>query len=138
MKAEKSDTQSREYAKGVTMVEVVLGICITVILAGVVYYVFSRQMSQATNDDKSSSYYLNLGTFVETLNNDLAMASAVQPASDGVSLLVNPDGNPGSITYTLKGNTIKRSFRGTGRTFGFTNPNRKASPLIFRIEEVQP
>jgi len=138
LKAEKSDRLLWNRKKGVTLVEMVLAVCIVGILSGVVYRIFDRQVSQANSDDKSSKYYMDLGLLIETLNNDLAMARIVHPESDGVSLLVNPDGNPGSITYALKGNTIERTFRGAGKTFEFTNPNRKDSPLIFRVEEMNP
>lgn len=81
---------------------------------------------------------MNLGFFEEFLNNDLAMTRAVQPESDGMSLLVNTDGNLGTITYKLKGKKIERSFRGTSKIFEFTNPNQQESPLIFRVEERKP
>ena len=138
MKAEKSDRRPCRRVKGVTIVEITLGIVIVGILFGAIYHLFNRQVSQVNNDDKSSKYYMNLGFFVEALNNDLAMARAVHPTSDGMSILVNTDGTPGSITYILKGNKIERSFRGVEKVFEFTNPNQKESPLIFRIEEIHP
>lgn len=138
MKVENSHQYIICRAGGVTFIEITLVICLVAFLAGVTYRVFDRQVEQTNSDDKASKHYMNLGVFVETLNNDLAMARAVQPASNALSLLVNTDGTPGTITYTLKGNTIERIFRGAARTFEFTNPNRKDTPLIFRVEEIQP
>lgn len=124
--------------KGVTFIEITLTVCIVSFLAAVVFRVFDRQVSQANSDGEASKYYLNLGVFVETLHNDLAMAREIQPAPNVLTLLVKPDGNLETITYSLKGNQIERKFRGAGRFFSFNNPNRKETPLIFRIEEGTP
>ncbi|MBU1108954.1 MAG: hypothetical protein KKB51_19910 [Candidatus Riflebacteria bacterium] len=137
MKAENDRLQSNRKA-GVTLVEVAVVVCITAILSGVIYRMFGQQVDQVNNNSKSSQYYMDLGVFTETLKNDLAMSKAVQSNPDGMSLLVNPDGNPGSITYSLQGNKIAREFRGLEKIFRFTNPNQKESPFIFRIEEVNP
>jgi len=138
LKVENSGRRQSRYMQGFSIVEILLVMCILGTLSGVIYQLFSRLGSQANNDDKSSKYFMSLGFFVEFLNNDLAMARAIHQESDGMSLLVNTDGTPGSITYKLKGNKIERSFRGTARVFEFPNPNQKESPLIFRIEEVKP
>jgi len=137
LKAENDRLQSNRKA-GVTLVEVAVVVCITAILSGVIYRMFGQQVDQVNNNSKSSQYYMDLGVFTETLKNDLAMSKAVQSNPDGMSLLVNPDGNPGSITYSLQGNKIAREFRGLEKIFRFTNPNQKESPFIFRIEEVNP
>ncbi|PKL41741.1 MAG: hypothetical protein CVV41_17550 [Candidatus Riflebacteria bacterium HGW-Riflebacteria-1] len=127
-----------EKKSGVTLIEIAVAVCIVGIISGAIYLVFDRQTNQANIDSRSSQYYLDLGMFTETFYNDLAMTKAVCPNDNGVSLLVNPDGNPGSITYSLQGNTIGREFRGIEKVFRFTNPNRNGSPLIFRVEEINP
>lgn len=123
---------------GVTLIEIAVAVCLVGIISGAVYLMFDRQVNQANSDGRSSQYYLDMGMFTETFYNDLAMAKAVCPNENGVSLLVNTDGNPGSITYSLQGNTIGREFRGIEKIFRFANPNRNESPLIFRVEETNP
>lgn len=139
MKAERSDRRLLHRAGGgVTLVEIAIVICLVGVIAGVFYRMVDRQIVQTNSDDKSSKYYLDLSLFVESLQADLAMTRAVHPESEGVSLLVNTDGVPASITYALKKNTVERAYRGSTKVFGFTHPNKSGSPLIFRIEEVQP
>lgn len=138
MKAGNSPRPAVGCKAGVTLVEVTIALAIIGIIAGVMYRIIDRQTSQMGSDDASSRYYMDLGSFAETLNSDLSMARVVHPESGGVSLLVNPDGNPGSITYSLKGNTIERKFRESVRVFEFTNPKPRPGSLIFRIEEVNP
>jgi len=140
LKAEKCNRLKRSRKAGITLIEISLSVFITVFLAGVIYRLFDRYVNQSNNDGKASQYYLDLGNFTEALSNDLAMARAVQPLPDGVSLLINPDGKPASITYSLHGDIIKREFRGAERIFRFTNPNPKLkdNPLIFRIEGGEP
>lgn len=138
MKAENNYRYTIRRVRGVSFIETTLVVCLVALLAGVIYRVFDRQMDQVDSDDRASQYYLHLGVFMETLNNDLAMARAVQPASNALNLLVNTDGSLATITYTLQGNRIERTFRGSGKWFDFTNPTRRENPLIFRIEETQP
>ncbi len=140
MKAEKCNRQKRSRKAGITLIEISLSVFITVFLAGVIYRLFDRYVNQSNNDGKASQYYLDLGNFTEALSNDLAMARAVQPIPDGVSLLINPDGKPASITYSLRGDVITREFRGAEKTFRIANPNPKMkdNPLIFRIEGGEP
>ncbi|MFZ2960929.1 MAG: hypothetical protein WA705_28960 [Candidatus Ozemobacteraceae bacterium] len=135
MKVENNAQPKSGRRMGVTFVEMTLAICIVVFLAGIIYHVFDRQVSQAGGDERASKYYLGLGIFAESLNNDLAMARDIQPASNGLTLQVNPDGIPESVTYTRRGNKIERNFRGVSKYFEFNNPNRKETPLIFRVEE---
>ncbi|OGK12280.1 MAG: hypothetical protein A2W80_04610 [Candidatus Riflebacteria bacterium GWC2_50_8] len=137
MKVEINRLQS-EQKSGVTLIEIAVAVCLVGIISGATYLMFDRQTNQANSDSRSSQYYLDIGIFTETFYNDLAMAKAVCPNENGVSLLVNPDGNPGSITYSLQENTIEREFRGIEKVFRFTNPNRNGSPLIFRVEETNP
>lgn len=139
MKAERSDRRlTHRVGGGMTLVEIAIVICLVGVIAGVFYRMVDRQIVQTNSDDKSSKYYLDLSLFIESLQADLAMTRAVHPESEGVSLLVNTDGTPASITYTLKKNTVERAYRGSMKVFGFTHPNKSGSPLIFRIEEVQP
>jgi prepilin-type N-terminal cleavage/methylation domain-containing protein len=128
----------RKRSTGVTLIEISVAVCIVGIISGMIYLMFDRQVDQANSDGRSSQYFLDIGVFSETFYNDLAMAKAVCPHADGVSILINPDGNPGSITYSLQGNKIERDFRGEIKVFRFTNPNRNDSPLIFRVEEIIP
>jgi len=129
---------NRKRNTGVTLIEIAVAVCIVGIISGMIYLLFDRKIDQANSDGKSSQYFLDIGIFSETFYNDLAMAKIVCPQGDGVSILVNTDGNPGSITYSLQGDKIEREFRGEIKVFRFTNPNRNESPLIFRVEEVIP
>jgi type II secretory pathway pseudopilin PulG len=123
---------------GVTLVEIVVTICVILIVSVAIFQVFNERVSQSNNDSESSQYYLDFGLFAEAMNSDLAMTHVIQPLPNGISLSVRPDGNEESIIYSLNENTIERKFRGKKKIFRFTNPNRKESPLIFRIEEVKP
>ena len=137
MKAE-TDSSYKNRNNGVTLIEISVTVCIIAIVSGMIYLMFNQKVDQAHSDGRSSQYFLDIGIFSETFYNDLAMAKAVCPNADGVSLLVNTDGNLGSITYSLQGNKIERDFRGVIKVFRFTNPNRNDSPLVFRVEEVTP
>jgi len=138
LKAEKCDLPQRNCKAGLTLVEVAITAFLVGILSVATYLMFGQQVGQVNDNGKSSQYYTDLGKFTETLKTDLAMARSVQANPDGMSLLVNPDGKTDSITYSLQGNKIEREFRGRKKVFLFTNPNQKASSLIFRIEEVNP
>lgn len=137
MKAE-TDSVRKKRKAGVTLIEISVAVCIVGILSGAIYLMLDRKVDQANSDGRSSQYYLDIGMFSETFYNDLAMAKAVCPHTDGVSFLVNPDGNPGSITYSLQGNKIERDFQGAVKVFKFANPNRSDCPFVFRVEEVTP
>lgn len=123
---------------GFTLIEITVTVVIVLIASGAIYHVFRERTLQSNEDSKTSQYYLDYGLFAESLNNDLAMTKTIKPLSNGISLLVNPDGSDESIVYSLNENTIERKFRGKRKVFQFTNPNPKASPLIFRIEEINP
>lgn len=120
---------------GVTIVEIITGAVIAIILSGITYNLFFGKVDQINNNSQSSQYYLSIGLFTEFLKQDLAMSKAVCSETNGLSLLVNPEGNLASITYTLKGSTIERSFKGKSKVFRFPRPNQSKTPLIFRIEE---
>ncbi len=140
MKAEKCNRLKQSRKAGITFIEISFSVFIIVVLAGVIYRLFDRSVNQANSDGRVSQYYLDMGNFTEALNNDLAMTKAIHSLPDGVSLLVNSDGQPASITYSLRGDLITREFRGVERVFRFSNPcpKLKDNPLVFRIEESEP
>lgn len=123
---------------GVTMIEMLIAAVISIVIAGSIYNLFFGQVDVAKNNSKSSQYYLSLGVFSEFLNKDLAMSKAVCPEPNGISLLINPDGILGSVTYLLKGNTIERRFHGKKKVFRFQRPNELETAFLFRVEEVKP